>query len=92
MHVENYVNGSDIYPLPNGNWANGCKPAMVKSMHNFCERIVYTDNHLLVVNKPAGMLTQDSGSGREVWKIWLAIGCELKNQKKGLCFYMPYIG
>ena len=29
------------------------------------ERIVYSDNHLLAVNKPAGLLTQESGSGRD---------------------------
>lgn len=29
------------------------------------EQILYCDNHLLAVNKPAGLLTQDSGTGRD---------------------------
>lgn len=29
------------------------------------EWIIYSDNHLLAVNKPAGMLSQDSGSGKD---------------------------
>ncbi|MFC1468046.1 RluA family pseudouridine synthase [Verrucomicrobiota bacterium] len=29
------------------------------------EQILYCDNHLLAVNKPAGLLTQDSGTGKD---------------------------
>lgn len=34
-------------------------------MRDFQERIVYEDNHLLALNKPSGLLTQDSGTGRD---------------------------
>ncbi len=33
-------------------------------MNSSGPEIIYSDNHLLVLNKPAGLLTQDSGSGR----------------------------
>ncbi len=29
------------------------------------EQILYCDNHVLAVNKPAGLLTQDSGTGKD---------------------------
>jgi 23S rRNA pseudouridine1911/1915/1917 synthase len=39
------------------------------------EQILYCDNHLLAVNKPAGLLTQDSGTGldnlEDQAKAWL---------------------
>lgn len=41
------------------------------------EQIIYCDNHLLAVNKPAGLLTQDSGTGKENLedqaKAWLKV-------------------
>lgn len=35
------------------------------SLEAFEARVLYSDNHLLAVDKPAGLLTQDSGTGRE---------------------------
>ena len=41
------------------------------------EQILYCDNHLLAVNKPAGLLTQDSGTGKanleDQAKAWLKV-------------------
>lgn len=41
------------------------------------EQILYCDNHLLAVNKPAGLLTQDSGTGNDNLedqaKAWLKV-------------------
>jgi 23S rRNA pseudouridine1911/1915/1917 synthase len=41
------------------------------------EQILYCDNHLLAVNKPAGLLTQDSGTGldnlEDQAKAWLKV-------------------
>lgn len=65
---------------------DGRKPAMVKSMHNFHKWIVYADNHLLVVNKPAGMLTQDSGSGRENLEDLARDWVRVEKSKKGAVF------
>ena len=49
-------------------------------------KILYCDNHLLALDKPAGLLTQDSGTGRENLedqaKVWIK---EAKN-KPGAVF------
>lgn len=44
-------------------------------MNNFKIEILYEDNHLLVVNKPAGLLTQPDNTGQqslqEIYREWL---------------------
>jgi 23S rRNA pseudouridine1911/1915/1917 synthase len=55
-------------------------------MDNFRERIIYSDNHLLAVNKPAGMLTQESGSGRESLEDFAREWVRLEKSKKGAVF------
>lgn len=51
--------------------------------------VIFEDNHLLVLNKPAGLLTQDSGTGKanlqDAVKKWL----KQKYQKPGLVYLEP---
>lgn len=48
--------------------------------------ILYADNHLLFVDKPAGMLTQDSGTGLFNMEDWAREWVRVDKQKKGNVF------
>ena len=48
--------------------------------------ILYADNHLLAVNKPAGMLTQDSGTGLRNMEDWAREWVRVDKQKEGAVF------
>jgi 23S rRNA pseudouridine1911/1915/1917 synthase len=48
--------------------------------------ILYADNHLLAVNKPAGMLTQDSGTGLENMEDWAREWVRVDKKKEGNVF------
>jgi 23S rRNA pseudouridine1911/1915/1917 synthase len=49
-------------------------------------RILYADNHLLAVNKPAGMLTQDSGTGLFNMEDWAREWVRVDKNKEGKVF------
>ncbi len=48
--------------------------------------LIYEDNHLLVINKPAGLLTQDSGRNEENLEAWAKEWLKEKYQKSGNVF------
>lgn len=48
--------------------------------------ILFADNHLLAVNKPAGLLTQDSGTGRRNLEDWAREWVRMDKQKEGNVF------
>ena len=48
--------------------------------------ILYADNHLLAVNKPAGMLTQDSGTGLRNMEDWAREWVRVAKNKSGAVF------
>lgn len=48
--------------------------------------IVYSDNHLLAVNKPAGILSQDSGSGQDNLEDRARQWVRIEKQKPGNVF------
>jgi 23S rRNA pseudouridine1911/1915/1917 synthase len=48
--------------------------------------ILFADNHLLAVNKPAGMLTQDSGTGLPNLEDWAREWVRLDKNKEGKVF------
>jgi 23S rRNA pseudouridine1911/1915/1917 synthase len=49
-------------------------------------RILYEDNHLLVVDKPAGLLTQPSGTSQDSLESWAKNYIKEKYQKPGNVF------
>lgn len=48
--------------------------------------ILFADNHLLAVNKPAGMLTQDSGTGLHNLEDWAREWVRVDKNKPGSVF------
>ncbi len=48
--------------------------------------ILFADNHLLAVNKPAGMLTQDSGTGLRNMEDWAREWVRVDKNKEGNVF------
>lgn len=48
--------------------------------------ILYADNHLLAVNKPAGLLTQDSGTGLRNMEDWAREWVRVDKNKEGNVF------
>ena len=48
--------------------------------------ILYADNHLLAVNKPAGLLTQDSGTGLRNLEDWAREWVRVDKGKPGAVF------
>lgn len=48
--------------------------------------ILYVDNHLLAVNKPAGLLTQDSGTGLRNMEDWAREWVRVDKNKAGNVF------
>ena len=48
--------------------------------------VLYADNHLLAVNKPAGMLTQDSGTGLRNMEDWAREWVRVDKKKDGNVF------
>lgn len=48
--------------------------------------ILYADNHLLAVNKPAGLLTQDSGTGQRNLEDWAREWVRADKNKPGKVF------
>ncbi|MDF7825737.1 RluA family pseudouridine synthase [Pontiellaceae bacterium B12227] len=48
--------------------------------------IVFADNHLLAVNKPAGLLTQDSGTGLRNLEDWAREWVRVDKNKPGAVF------
>ena len=48
--------------------------------------ILFADNHLLAVNKPAALLTQDSGTGRKNLEDWSREWVRVDKQKSGNVF------
>ncbi len=50
------------------------------------ERILFSDNHLLAVNKPAGLLTQDSGTGLRNLEDWAREWVRAEKNKPGAVF------
>lgn len=49
-------------------------------------KILYADNHLLAVNKPAAMLTQDSGTGLRNMEDWAREWVRFDKKKEGNVF------
>jgi len=49
-------------------------------------RIIFADNHLLAVNKPAGLLTQDSGTGLRNLEDWAREWVRVDKNKAGNVF------
>ena len=49
-------------------------------------QIVFVDNHLLAVNKPAGLLTQDSGTGLRNMEDWAREWVRVDKEKEGNVF------
>lgn len=50
------------------------------------DRILFADNHLLAVNKPAGLLTQDSGTGLRNLEDWAREWVRVDKNKPGAVF------
>ena len=48
--------------------------------------ILYADNHLLAVSKPAGLLTQDSGTGLRNMEDWAREWVRVDKNKEGNVF------
>jgi 23S rRNA pseudouridine1911/1915/1917 synthase len=48
--------------------------------------ILYADNHILAINKPAGLLTQDSGTGKRNMEDWAREWVRVDKQKEGKVF------
>jgi len=48
--------------------------------------ILFADNHLLAINKPAALLTQDSGTGRKNLEDWAREWVRIDKQKSGNVF------
>ncbi len=48
--------------------------------------ILFADNHLLAVNKPAGLLTQDSGTGLRNMEDWAREWVRVEKNKEGNVF------
>lgn len=48
--------------------------------------VLYSDNHLLAVNKPAGLLTQDSGTGLRNLEDWAREWVRVEKNKPGAVF------
>jgi 23S rRNA pseudouridine1911/1915/1917 synthase len=48
--------------------------------------ILFADNHLLAVNKPAGLLTQDSGTGLRNLEDWAREWVRVDKNKEGAVF------
>ena len=48
--------------------------------------VLYADNHLLAVNKPAGLLTQDSGTGLRNLEDWAREWVRIDKNKTGNVF------
>ncbi len=48
--------------------------------------ILFADNHLLAINKPAGMLSQDSGTGRRNLEDWAREWVRVDKNKSGAVF------
>ncbi len=48
--------------------------------------ILYADNHLLAVNKPAGLLSQDSGTGLRNLEDWAREWVRVDKDKQGAVF------
>lgn len=49
-------------------------------------RVVFSDNHLLAVNKPAGLLSQDSGTGLRNLEDWAREWVRVDKNKPGAVF------
>jgi 23S rRNA pseudouridine1911/1915/1917 synthase len=52
----------------------------------FAPHILYSDNHLLAANKPAGMLAQDSGTGLFNLEDWAREWVRVEKKKTGRAF------
>lgn len=48
--------------------------------------ILFVDNHLLAINKPAGLLSQDSGTGLRNLEDWAREWVRVEKQKPGAVF------
>jgi 23S rRNA pseudouridine1911/1915/1917 synthase len=59
---------------------------MIYSAEKLEPLILYVDNHLLAVNKPAGMLTQDSGTGLRNMEDWAREWVRVDKKKEGNVF------
>jgi 23S rRNA pseudouridine1911/1915/1917 synthase len=59
---------------------------MSYNANELAELILFADNHLLAVNKPAGLLTQDSGTGRRNLEDWAREWVRRDKQKEGNVF------
>lgn len=55
----------------------------------FSERVIYEDNHLLAVNKPAGWLVQGDQTGDETLVDRAKVYLKIKYQKPGAVFLHP---
>lgn len=53
---------------------------------NLDRLILYADNHLLAVNKPAGLLSQDSGTGLRNMEDWAREWVRVDKNKPGAVF------
>ena len=62
---------------------------MEKNQYNAVEldsQILFVDNHLLAVNKPPGLLTQDSGTGLRNMEDWAREWVRVDKNKEGNVF------
>ena len=59
---------------------------MIYSAEELDPLILFADNHLLAVNKPAGMLTQDSGTGLRNMEDWAREWVRIYKNKTGNVF------
>jgi 23S rRNA pseudouridine1911/1915/1917 synthase len=59
---------------------------IVYSAEEMVPLILYADNHLLAVNKPAGLLTQDSGTGLRNMEDWAREWVRADKDKAGKVF------
>ena len=56
------------------------------SAEELTPRILFADNHLLAVNKPSGLLTQDSGTGLRNMEDWAREWVRVDKNKTGNVF------
>lgn len=59
---------------------------MIYSAEELDPLILFADNHLLAVNKPAGLLTQDSGTGLRNMEDWAREWVRVDKNKAGNIF------
>ena len=59
---------------------------MTYSAEGLTPLILFADNHLLAVNKPAGLLTQDSGTGLRNLEDWAREWVRVDKDKAGQVF------